>query len=219
MWWPINDKEGSCRRGIWSITPEITLRFSEKPWNILVSKCGFRIKISARGLQHVTIKWDKVSNDIKYVRFIHVKCAWKKKRLAIYARSFSRSMIPINCKELLRGPSATIGTIILQCRESFVTALVPQLQLWHIQQLVFASAHTISVHKCRACCTSYLKEKLHQSSKRISAWTTSTSARQRFLPYLRDKPDYHRHWGFTASRNASRVRLFPVMQSQSRPTV
>jgi len=65
-------------------------------------------------------------------------------------------MIPINCQELFRGPSAGTGTIIFRCRASFATALVPRLQLWHIQRLVFASPQTTCIHKCRACCTSYL---------------------------------------------------------------
>jgi hypothetical protein len=120
----------------------------------------------------------------KYVRLILVKCAWKKKRLATNLCSSISSMIPINSHELLRGPSAGTGTIIFRYRASFVTALVPQLQLWHIQRLVFASPQKTCIHKRRACCTSYLKETLLQSSKRISVWMTSTSVRQRLPPCL-----------------------------------
>jgi len=121
----------------------------------------------------------------KYVRLILGKCAWKKKRLETNVRSSISSMIPMNCKELLRGPSAGTTTIMFRCQASFAIALFPKLQLWHTQRLVFASPQTTCIHKDRACCTSYRKKALLQSSKRISVWMTSTSARQRLLPCLR----------------------------------
>ena len=138
---------------------------------------------------HVTIQWDKVSNDPNMcASYLLVNCAWKKKRLATNVRPSISSMIPINCQELLWGPSAGTGTIFFRFGASFATALVPQLQLWHIQRLVFTSPQTTCIHKRRVCCTSYLKETLLQSSKSIRVWMTSTCVRQRLPPCLSTSP-------------------------------
>lgn len=138
---------------------------------------------------HVTIKWNKVSDDPNMcASYLLVKCAWKKKRLARNVRSSISSMFLIICQELLQGPSAGTSTITFRCRATFATALAPQPQLWHIKRLVFASPQTTCDHKHRACCTSYLKETLLQSSKRISVWMTSTSVRQRLPPCLSTSP-------------------------------
>jgi hypothetical protein len=49
-------------------------------------------------------------------------------------------MDAIACHEVFVGPSVEIVAVLVRHRMSFSTALVPQLQLWHLIRLVFVQS-------------------------------------------------------------------------------
>jgi len=81
-------------------------------------------------------------------------------RTETYAQSASRGMDAIERQEAIKEPSIGIVPVLLRYRVGFSTALVPQLQLWHLYWLVslqavgeatFTCFRVVTLHVSRSC--------------------------------------------------------------------